>query len=280
MKKIKKQNDILFVLVLFKCRIEDSISFKTLIEQDYTAVNNLFVYDNSPYIQKTILPIAEYIHDTSNKGLGTAYNTACKYAQQYGYKWLLLLDQDTSFPHGALKSYFNAMKLNTNMIVPRHKIGNGKYISPTPYIMMSSDLQETAPTGFSHFSDVSPINSGILVSVESFIRSGGYEEDVWLDFSDICFIEKYKKIYPTYYILPDVICTQSFSAIEIDKEKIYKRYCTYLECAHNFSKKSFRNYVYLTITTLRPTLSRTIKEKTLQYIKTYFKLYILGKNKR
>ena len=94
------------------------------------------------------------------------------------------------------------MKLNTNMIVPRHKIGNGKYISPTPYIMMSSDLQETAPTGFSHFSDVSPINSGILVSVESFIRSGGYEEDVWLDFQIYVLLKNIRKyIRPTIFYL-------------------------------------------------------------------------------
>lgn len=277
MENIENHKDILFVLVIYGCKVEDSQSFNTLIAQDNDAIRNLFVYDNSPIIQDTTLPVANYIHDTSNRGLGIAYNTACEYAKQHGYKWLLLLDQDTIFPNGALASYRNAMALGVNMIVPRHKTINGKFVSPTPYKMKTSDLQDTSPTGIVRFSEVSPINSGILVSIEAFLRSGGYEEKVWLDFSDICFIEKFKKYYPTYYILPDIICTQTFSAIETDKKKIYKRYCIYLECARNFPKKSVIDYLTMTITTLRPTLSRTIKEKTLLYIKTYLGIYILGK---
>lgn len=280
MKRIENKKDILFVLVIYGCKVEDSVSFKTLIGKNNEDVKNLFVYDNSPYRQETLLPVAKYIHDTSNSGLGTAYNIACEYAIQYGYNWLLLLDQDTSFPDGALASYRKAMALDTNMIVPRHKITNGKFVSPTPYKMKTSYLQNTAPIGFAHFSDVSPINSGILISVESFRKSGGYEKNVWLDFSDICFIEKYKKYYSTYYILPDVICTQAFSAIETDKIKIYKRYCIYLECARNFPRQSLIDNMSLMITTLRPTLSRTIKEKTLLYLKAYWRIYVLRKAKK
>ena len=271
-----KERDILFVLVIYKCTVEESMAFKSLIGIENA--KDLFVYDNSPYMQNTDLCVAEYVHDLSNGGLGKAYNAACKYAIQHKYKWLLLLDHDTFFPENALPAYREAIvSQQVDMIVPRHIISDGRFVSPTPYYMKTSDLQNTAPVGKVSFSSVSPINSGMLISVDSFKSVGGYEEAVWLDFSDICFIEKYKKKYSEYYILPDVICTQAFSAIETDYAKVYKRFCIYLECARNYPRHSVWDNISLTITTLRPTLSRTLRERRMCYIKAYWKIYMRKK---
>lgn len=271
---VAAEEKILFVLVIYGCRVEDSLSYKTLIQGSEEI--NLFVYDNSPILQCTNLQVAEYVHDTSNGGLGKAYNAACRYAFANGYKWLLLLDQDTIFPKEALLAYRRALALNlgVDMIVPRLQVEDGRYMSPTHYFMKTSKLQREVPVGRVRLTDVSPVNSGMLVTVDSFRRVGGYEDDVWLDFSDICFIEKYKRKYSDFYILPDVVCTQAFSGLECDKEKIYKRFCIYLECARNFPRKSFIDSVELFLTTLRPTLSRTIKERTLRYLKAYVLIYL------
>ena len=268
------EEKILFVLVIYGCRVEDSLSYKTLIQG--SEGTDLFVYDNSPIIQSSETQVAEYVHDTSNGGLGKAYNAACRYALANGYKWLLLLDQDTIFPKGALAAYRRALALNlgVDMIVPRLQVEDGKFMSPTHYFMKTSKLQRDVPVGRVRFNEVSPVNSGMLVSVDSFQCVSGYEDDVWLDFSDICFIEKYKRKYSDFYILPDVVCTQAFSGLECDKEKIYKRFCIYLECARNFPRKSFIDSVELFLTTLRPTLSRTIKERTLRYLKAYVLIYL------
>lgn len=272
-----KKNNILFVLVIYKCSLENSQSFRTLIQGSEEM--NLFVYDNTPIVQHTDIHVAEYVHDPANGGLGKAYNVACKYAMSHGYDWLLLLDQDTFFPKGALISYRRALKerKGIDMIVPRLKITDGRYVSPTHYFMKTSKLQNAVPVGLVRFEDVSPVNSGMLVSVDSFNRAGGYEEDVWLDFSDICFIEKYKRKYSKFYILPDIVCMQSFSGIDDDMKNVYKRFCIYLECARNFSRKSFSDCLILFFTTLRPTLSYTIKNKTFRYVKAYVNVYLLGK---
>ena len=280
MDAINNRGEILFVIVICGCKIEESITFKTLIDREH--IHDVFVYDNTATTQYTDLQIAEYVHDTSNGGLGKAYNTACKYAVKNDYKWMMLLDQDTYFPKGALSEYTKAIKSvrSINMIVPQHKIQNGKFMSPTHYFMKTSKLQDKVPTGYVHFNDASPINSGMLISVESFIKAGGYEESVWLDFSDICFIEKYKKIYDQFYVLPQVVCAQTFSSIETDKKKIYKRFRIYLECARNFPCDTILDRISLNITTLRPTLSRTINERSFRYINAYWNIYILGKNKK
>lgn len=277
---MKENNDILFVLVICECTVEQSTAFRTLIAPHSEAIANTFVYDNSRLSQTTSYKVAEYVHDTANSGLSKAYNEACKFALSNGYKWMLIMDQDTEFPDNALEQYIMASTLGYDMIVPRHQVASELFLSPTPYRMKSSDLQKHAPTGEVDFKDCAPINSGILLTVESFIKVGGYEEAVWLDFSDICFIERYKKYYHSFYVMPKVTCIQAFSSLEQDKSKIYKRFCIYLECARNFPRTTIFDSLSLLITTLRPTLSRTVKERTMTYLKAYIKIYVLGHKRR
>lgn len=278
-KMIRSDNDILYVLVICGCTVEDSIAFQTLIAPYADEIGNTFVYDNTPQIQTTKYKVAKYVSDTNNSGLSKAYNEACKFAIAHGYKWILLLDQDTWFPSNALK-YYKTAAANTqnNMIVPRHQVSNGMYMSPTPYRMFSSDLRKQAPTGTVSFNECCPINSGMMLTVESFVNAGGYEETVWLDFSDICFIEKYRKYYHTFYVMPEVVCKQAFSALDNNSKKVYDRFCIYLECARNFARTRVGKALVLLITTLRPTISRTFKEQTWKYLKAYYNIYVLGKN--
>lgn len=281
---LDKMNDhtILYVIILYGCRLEDSTAFQTLLLKHRDAHPHIFVYDNSPVAQTTDLSIGQYVHDTGNGGLGKAYNAACRYAKKMGYRWLLLLDQDTFFPDNAYDEYHKAieMQLRVPMIVPRHVIEGGGYISPTHYCMHTSHISDAAPVGLVKFCQVCPINSGILLTVESFSNVGGYDELIWLDFSDIAFIEKYQKSYSEFYVMPDVTCRQSFSAIETDKNKVFHRFCIYLECARNFRKATSGNCLSLTFTTLRPTLSRTVKEHSMRYLRAYWEYYIKNKNNR
>lgn len=273
---------ILYVIVLYGCRLEESTAFKTLLFSHRDVYKDVFVYDNSPNSQTTTINVGQYICDTRNGGLGKAYNTAFRYAMQKGYQWMLLTDQDTFFPTNAKDCYKKAIDEHPlcPMIVPRHAIISGKYISPTPYRMYTSHICKSTPIGITKFSDVCPINSGILLTVESFSRVGGYAENIWLDFSDIAFIEKYRKTYPKFYIMDNMTCLQNFSGIETDKEKVFHRFCIYLECAHNFRKEVSGTFLSLTLTTLRPTLSRTLKERTLRYLEAYWNYYIRSKENR
>jgi len=274
------KDEILYVLVLYGCPLEQSKTFQTLIAPcGEKTIGNLYVYDNSPTLQETQHKVAAYIHDTNNGGLGKAYNEACKFATAHSYKWLLLLDQDTIFPEKALVSYKKAASESTEeMIVPRIKVVGGKYLSPIRHVMKYARLQNTAPTGVATFKCCEPVNSGIMVSVKSFTKAGGYEEAVWLDLSDICFIQKYSKHYRSFFIMPEVTCLQTFSGLEDNLDKIYKRYRIFLECARNYPKPTLSDTLDLLILSLRQTLSRTLKEHTTRYLKTYWEIYVRGKN--
>lgn len=272
-------NKILYVLVIYGCTVEDSLSFQTLLSALPEEHIHLFVYDNSPKEQTTRIRVGQYVHDTTNGGLGKAYNEACRYANKHGYNWLLLLDDDTTFPANAVEKYREAIieHPDIEMIVPRHRISSGLYMSPTHYRMKTSHLQDSVPTGVVSFHKASPINSGMMVSVRSFLQAGGYDEPVRLDFSDIRFIEKYKRHYHSFYVMPDVICTQRFSATDTVTERVYNRFLIYLECAAAYPKDTWLDSLAMLVTSLRPTLSHTLKKKSTRYLRAYWNIYLTRK---
>lgn len=276
MEQINNQPGILFVLVLYKCTVEESKSFQTLLEKMPNEHKHLFVYDNSPRIQETQVPVGCYVRDITNSGLGKAYNTACSYAVENKYKWMMLLDQDTEFPTNALDIYKKALTdyPDIHMIAPRHRIKTGEYISPTHYSMKTSCPQKETLSGIINFKQAAPINSGMLITVSSFKKAGGYDECVWLDFSDIRFIEKYKKHYNSFYAIKDLVCLQNYSATETDLEHIAKRHKIYLECAVKYPRDTFSDSIALTVTTLRKSLSQTIRNKNLIFLIDYWNIYI------
>ncbi|MCF0194137.1 MAG: hypothetical protein HUK00_03020 [Bacteroidaceae bacterium] len=162
------------------------------------------------------------------------------------------------------------------LVVPRHRVATGEFLSPTPVRMMTSHLQPDAPTGIVPFRDAEPINSGMMLTVSSFLRVGGYDEAVWLDFSDRCFIERYRQVYDHFLVLPDVVCTQTFSALDTDPDRILARFRIFLDCARHYPTPSLRSRLAMLITTLRPTLSRTLHSRSLSFLRAFLQIYVFG----
>lgn len=268
---------ILAVVVLYKCLLCESHSYKTLLKDSDI---NLYVYDNSPEAQEIHLANVEYIHDATNSGLGVAYNRAAEYARLNGYQWLLLLDQDTTFPIGAMDKYRLAISMyhEIQLFAPVHQIQTGKYISPTHYFCKGSRPTRKLYTGMLSFDQVSPINSGLLISVSSFRAVGGYDEEVTLDFSDIRFIEKYKKMYSCFYVIPGIICLQDFSIQEKNTEKLMTRFQIFLNCALACKRESlFDRLAYLFVTAKRTVHLVWLTHKW-SFLKKYISNYLLKKS--
>ena len=75
--------------------------------------------------------------------------------------------------------------------------------------------------------------------------------------------------------MPDLVCRQGYSGLEADPEKVFRRFCIYLQCAAAYPRDSWTDTLALTITTLRPTLSYTFRQRTLRYLKAYLKKGVL-----
>ena len=119
---------ILYILVIYGSDAAEAEAMRTLFAGHDERLQHLFIYDNSPSPHTPPQGVAQYVHDPSNGGLGRAYNTACRYAEAEGYEWLLLLDQDTTFPPDAIDKYESAIATHpeTDMIAPRHMVAGGK----------------------------------------------------------------------------------------------------------------------------------------------------------
>ena len=156
---------------------------------------SLVIYDNSPERQQ----IAEdfpfhYVHDPANGGLAAAYNYALSLAEDTGYEWLLLLDQDTTLTREFLAELIacaNALRTEDNVaaIVPKLMV-RGKILSPAEHFLdflrhqFRNYVQTLGQAAGIQQGRVSAYNSGSALSVPVLRSIGGFPEEFWLDYLD------------------------------------------------------------------------------------------------
>ena len=245
---------------------------------------DLFVYDNSYHsqnIKKHAGINITYWHDNQNSGVSKAYNTGVAHAKRHQKKWLLLLDQDTTLPCTILEDYEKAIIKNpeVQLFAPILYLNNGRIFSPCTYRFKRGFYPEKMTPGIHSFDRLSPVNSGIVVGVDAFYKAGGYNIKVKLDFSDFQFIERFRKIYPSFYVL-DVKCQQDFSDDEVSFSVQQVRFGFFCEGARNIEKEGLWDWVqYNTVVFLRA-LKLCFKYKSPNFLKTYGNTFLLAKNSR
>jgi GT2 family glycosyltransferase len=156
---------------------------------------SLLIYDNSPecHAVSDDFPL-DYMHDPANGGLAAAYNFALTRAEQAGFEWLLLLDQDTR-----LTSEFLAELIACAQTLQIQD----KVIAIVPKLMVQGTIQSPAE----HFIDymrhqftrslhtlgrevgvqrgrISAYNSGSTLNVQALRSIGGFPGEFWLDYLD------------------------------------------------------------------------------------------------
>lgn len=269
-------NEVLAVLVLYKCKLEDSETFNSLAASLNRAGKSLdiLVYDNSPvkhYSQSKFCIdnfYVYYISDTSNPGVSKAYNIGAALAKEKNKKWLLLLDQDTVFPLDAIKKYNDHQLKESVICAPILKSEYG-VISPCRYKWGHGKALKHYVPGMNNFSNKSLLNSGLLVPLELFNAIGGYDERIPLDFSDHDFVERAIKITSVFF-LSEIVCKHSLSAVDIDKNRVLFRFRSYLKgakvCCMKGKSWGFR------ISVMLRTLKLSVKYKSFDFLKMYWDL--------
>ncbi len=190
-------NDLLPVLVVYNCPIPQSSTWQSITEESQRlgVAFDVMIYDNSPTAQRspeTSINL-HYRHDQTNAGVSKAYNEGFQLAQQLKKKWLLLLDQDSSFPPGWIELYASAANEDDqNVIVPIARSGE-KIVSPFNYWLCHGSSPKKMESGIISLQSNYAINSGLLIPTQLFEKTGGYDELVPLDFSDFVFMHKLKK---------------------------------------------------------------------------------------
>lgn len=177
---------ILVALVLYRCKLADAASWQSLGGLESPA--HFFIWDNSPEGQEMPdTPRIDYVHCPENLGVSAAYNAASRQARALGIPWLLLADQDTSFPEGALSNVPIHERYAIMAWPACDALGQ---ISPFLFRWGRGWRVRDLPPGRCSLRKYRLINSGLLVTTKLFEEAGGYNEQLPLDFSDIEFLER------------------------------------------------------------------------------------------
>ncbi len=267
---------ILIVTVIYNQKIQDTSVYKTLL----TEKEAVYLYDNSP-LPQSVGDLPEnwiYISDPSNPGISKAYNKAAEYASANGYDWILISDQDTRYPPDAIERYreYIARNRKSSMFIPKVKISDNKYLSPVRNRFYFARISSTVPSsGEIRLKDYAVINSGILVTTGSFLSCGGYNDKVFLDFSDFQFIERFENIYRTA-CLTDIVCRQDFSDISDDQDKKIRRFEIFCRSLSGYECLQKRDRIFIHLAVARRALALSVKIRSFKPIKIFLRRYILG----
>jgi hypothetical protein len=269
---------LLVVLVVYEKSLSNICFLKSLYDINLNA--EVFVYDNSLLPQKKAFPglNIKYVHDSSNPGVSTAYNKAFQYANKNNKSAVLLLDQDTSFDPNYLPYYLNMYNKYGDNYIYAPIITDAlacKVYSPSymkSFVGKVSSIQDVNYSEIYSLSNKSVINSGLLIPLNIYKKIGGYNNKIKLDFSDIYFIEKYKKINDKIILL-DCYIKHSLSGDEgLNITAEMKRFPYYCNGAIELTKSLKRSTIW---TVFRRTTSLVLKYRTIAPILVFFRFYIM-----
>jgi len=251
---------ILFILVIYKRRLNESDSFISLINSlKNTHLNiDIFVYDNSPSAMILQEELSggnwkiHYVHDDTNPGVSKAYNEGFKLGKKLNKKWLLLLDQDTKLPDDAMIKYCKAVQDNNeySLFAPILVSTNGIIYSPCNYFFKRGFPMKSIEIGLVNARRKSLLNSGLLISRDIFEKVGGYNEKLKLDFSDFEFLDRYRKISDQFFII-NTECIHELSSNEEDMHLSITNFTRYCKGLKIYIVADFDSFCLLCITLIR-----------------------------
>lgn len=253
-----QDTNILIVLVLYNELLENSETFKSLLESSthFNSKKTILVYDNSSSIRvdlsflkkyKTFFEV-EYISDYTNPGICSAYNYALSKARNDNYPWLLLLDQDTKLPVNYLQTLMKTTDASNTSIVgyiPRVLQDiNETIISPFKINSYGITKKLSKKVRGRVDYNIIAINSGALISVDFLSEIGGFSIDYPLDMLDFWLFttiyEKKKSIF-----IVDINIKHDLSVANFENNVSLRRYESILSSENQFySSTKKRKYFH------------------------------------
>jgi rhamnosyltransferase len=277
-------DDILAVMVLYKKRVGESETLLSLAKSSSGSPEkiDIVIYDNSPMPQWRDGERhhdgfrIHYVSDPSNPGVSKAYNVGFELAREMHKKWLLLLDQDTLFPEGALAVYAAHMEkhgeaaLLAPMLVCERRI-----YSPCRQVLNVNFPLHSIRHGWVGTKGVSVLNSGMCVRVDAFERIGGFDERIRLDFADHDFMRRYRKNFANFLLI-DMACQHSFSDKETsDVDISLTRFGHYCEGAKNSIKSLADPFSLLPLALVRA-VRLSLRFRSLRFLKLLVRTFSRG----
>ena len=277
---LESLDNIFAVIVLYKVQLHESKTFLSLQTaiKNQTGCLDVLLYNNSPEINiQTTAVVASnmslrVINDNENSGVSRAYNMAYQFAEKASKNWLLLLDQDCELAINLFTAFFSERKIDdrdTKLYFP--VIKTGQYVlSPGRYIPYRSFIHKSVVNGYVDFKKLAVINCGSFIALPVFKLAGGFNEQVALDFSDVSFFRRVKKICTNAFVL-NAICNHDFSGSDFSNiESTKNRFKIFLKNARAFGNEEGVSKLLLLVTVFVRTINLTKRFRTLYFLNLLF----------
>ena len=290
------RTQILVVVVLYKIQLAESQTIQGLLQafSCYPELHDslsVLIWDNSPTPLKDleVLSSFTYQHSQENLGVSGAYNRALKIAETMSCQWLLLLDQDTAIPADFLPQM---LKLGSRFLT------KPEFAAVVPFLMDGDRPLSPLSVLFKRFrpldrpcegvypGQVSAANSGTLMRVDALRQIGGFNEDFWLDFSDVVVFHLLHQHGKQVQIAGDLLLKHKNSAIDFNNLMSPERYSSYIaaEGAYWDTYGTAAQRAFHTLRILERAIRQKRRSKNLAHAKIllsyFFKRLLLGKQSR
>jgi len=233
-------HSIQIVLVLYKQKLENSLSYKTLCKHISILSCNyeLLIYNNSSEICVEENSSYIMVNSKQNVMLAGAYNYALQRAIENNHKWLLLLDQDTYLS----REYFeqiNKALLYENVVAIIPKLFSKQIqLSPKSYYPLFGPwikMININKNGIIKNKTIQAFNTAALFSVDALSKTGGFPVDFPLDGLDTYVFYMLGKSKEQFYLM-NVDLQHDLSVLDYRNNMTIQRYISIIDSEYRFSK--------------------------------------------
>lgn len=189
----------------------------------------------------------------------------------------MLSDQDTCFENSIIGHYnmlCESIK-DVYLFCPRVIVPNEGLLSPVKLNHYFPKISRIIMPGDTIINPINYaiINSGMLINIDAFYKVGGYNDKVFLDFSDFQFIENFGKYFDKVYVSEDK-CIQEFSNQIGDIDTKLNRFQLFCRSLKHFKCIHYRDRILLLFVVLKRAISLSFHYKTITPFSIFIKNYI------
>lgn len=234
--------------------------------------NKVYIFDNSDTSNVLVnnkeylsnIYNVTYITQYRNCGLSIAYNIMCNEAIECGYDFICLLDQDSFISTSSVNEIINFIKDNQSV----ESLG---ICAPT--IEYKGSSRGVVKNSKSEFSEINwTISSGSFINLKAFLKTGGFDENYFIDRLDQDYCHSVRKLGFKIIIFHDAILHQDLGQ---HKKMFFLNIYEHSPVRHYYI---FRNRLYYYTKKNSPGLKNKIKLVLLN-IRHLFYILLCESNK-
>jgi rhamnosyltransferase len=254
------------VVVWYNPEITVLDNLNTYIDQ----IDKLFIVDNSDNNNSSLLEklqdlsITEYIPNKNNIGIAAALNIGANKAIEEGFDYLLTMDQDSEASPSMVPTLIEGFSIDSKVAL----------VAPVVYHRKGKRILNKAGKSFEQV--ITNWTSGSLLDLNIFKNTGGFKEELFIDYVDHEFCLRLNKMG-----FKIIICNKSFLKHNLGRiEEINlifrKVYPTNHSAVRLYYRARNRFYVKHTYKKIIPAF---FKQDNKDFWKSFLKVVLFERNK-